>query len=379
MKRLLLVTTSYPDQNEGAAAAGSFVADFAAELVRQDVAVTVVAPARAASVVSEQGVDVRRFAVPWLPLSTLSPMRPAHWAPIVRTLMAGQRAVDRACADRCFDHILALWALPSGAWAKRTGQRLGIPYSTWALGSDIWSLGRLPVVRGYLSRVLRSAYRRFADGYALGRDVTRLSGKECLFLPSTRTLSVPARQRPLAEAPPYRFGFLGRWHPNKGIDLLLEALNLLDESDWARIESVRIAGGGPLEGQVSECVGQLRSQGRPVELGGYLNREEATRFLQEIDYLIIPSRIESIPVVFSDAMQVGTPVIATPVGDLPELLSQYECGLQLEAVNAEKIVKGIRRSLNSESADLIKGTASAAADFRLDQAVRRLKKQADLE
>jgi hypothetical protein len=53
MKRLLLVTTSYPDQNEGAAA-GSFVADFAAELVRQDVAVTVVAPARAASVVSEQ-------------------------------------------------------------------------------------------------------------------------------------------------------------------------------------------------------------------------------------------------------------------------------------------------------------------------------------
>ncbi len=374
MKRLLMVTTSYPDHSEGAAAAGSFVADFAAELVRQDVAVTLIAPANVATFADEQGVQVHRFAVPHLPLSTLNPARPTHWSSIARTLLAGQKAVNEACANQAFDHILALWALPSGEWARRASQRFGIPYSTWALGSDIWSLGRIPLVRQLLAHVLRTARIRFADGYQLGRDVTQISGKACVFLPSTRILPARPRQRPVASEPPYRLGFLGRWHQNKGIDLLLDALALLEAQDWARIESIRIAGGGPLQADVTRLVGALQQAGRPIELSGYLDREAATDFLQSIDYLIIPSRIESIPVVFSDAMQVGTPVIASPVGDLPQLLDEHDCGLTLEAVNAKAFASGIRQALAIGAASFLEGTARASGQFEVSHAVRTLKR-----
>ncbi len=53
------------------------------------------------------------------------------------------------------------------------------------------------------------------------------------------------RTRDIALRAPYRLAFLGRWHPNKGTDLLLDALHQLRDEDWHRIEAVRIAGGAP--------------------------------------------------------------------------------------------------------------------------------------
>nr|WP_245232721.1 glycosyltransferase [Thiorhodococcus minor] len=370
---MLIVTTSYPERDEGAAAAGSFVADFALEAARQSIEVAVVAPAAESSEMREGEVWVHRFAVPHLPLSTLQVTRPLHWRHIARTLQAGQATVNRVCAQRGPDHILALWALPSGAWAQRAGARYEIPYSTWALGSDIWTLGRIPGVRQVLSRVLRAAQVRFADGYQLAEDVTRISGRPCAFLPSTRLLPPRERTRPLAERPPYRLGFLGRWHPNKGVDLLLDALTLLEDSDWALIESLQIAGGGPLEAEVLRRAGALQTAGRPVRLSGYLDRMEATAFLQSLDYLIIPSRIESIPVLFSDAMQAGTPVIASPVGDLPELLRQQTCGIALAGVDPPSLLQGIRQALATKPGRYRVGMAQAGARFDLNQAVQSLK------
>lgn len=318
MKRILLVTTSYPGHH-GEATAGVFIPDFAQAMVGAGVAVDLVAPASADDEGDEDGIWVKRFTVPRLPLSLLNPMSLGDWAAIVSTLKRGLEMVTEVAARRRPDHILALWVLPSGDWAMRAGSRLGIPYSTWALGSDIWSLGHLPLVRQHLGRVLRHAKRRFADGYQLADDVAQISGCDCNFLPTSRCFG-PAGDRMASAAPPYRMVFLGRWHPNKGIDLLLDALAMLNNDDWSRIETVKLYGGGPLDCAVLEGVARLQRAGRPVEAGGYLDLRDAKALFEWGDFVLIPSRIESIPVVFSDAMQARRPVIATPVGDLPKLV-----------------------------------------------------------
>ncbi|OZB57548.1 MAG: hypothetical protein B7X35_00940, partial [Halothiobacillus sp. 14-56-357] len=71
--KLLIVTTSYPDDSDGAAAAGVFVRDFALALVEQGHQVTVIAPSQTSRTKIEAGVRVQRFAVPKLPLSLLKP------------------------------------------------------------------------------------------------------------------------------------------------------------------------------------------------------------------------------------------------------------------------------------------------------------------
>lgn len=340
VNRLLLVTSSYPGTGEGEAAAGSFVADFAAAL-SSHCRVGVVCPGRSSSS-TQQGpaLTIHRFAVPRLPLSLLSAGRLADWPAIASTLRAGQAAVTHACEQECPDHILALWALPCGEWARRSG----VPYTIWALGSDIWTLGRLPLVRQALRHVLRRATHRFADGLQLADDVEQLSGRPCAFLASSRRL--PRREKTArAVDGPLKLAFLGRWHVNKGVDLLLDALGQLDEATWTRIESVRIAGGGPLETTVRQGCATLRAAGRPVHDEGYLDRDAAADLLAWADRLLLPSRIESIPVVYSDALQAGCPLVGMPVGDLPRLLQEDRSGWLAEAVTASAFAAAIRHSV----------------------------------
>lgn len=370
MNHLLLITTSYPDESEGAAAAGTFVHDFAHAL-SSVASVTVVAPSDTASVSQERQVKVRRFAVPRQPLSLLSPANPAHWPAIVATLRAGGQAVRQACAETPVAHIFALWALPSGYWALQASRRFGIPYSIWALGSDIWTLGKIPLVRGMLRRVLRDAAHRYADGLALAADVERIGGKPCAFLPSGRVLA-DGRVKILRDRPPYRLAFLGRWHPNKGIDLLAQALALLGDEDWQHIEAIRIHGGGPLASQVQAQTAPLIQAGWPLTVGDYLDREGARDLLDWADYVVIPSRIESIPVIFSDAMQMRCPVIAMPVGDLPPLLAEHRCGVLAPTVTAAGFAQALRQALTAAPADFATGLDTAASAFDVAATARDL-------
>lgn len=368
---LLIVTTSYPDQSDGSEAAGAFVADLAAKL-SESMPVRVVAPGRAPGWSDPgQGVRVIRFASPGKPLSLLSPMRPGDWRDIWRTLASLRRQTLAADDDGRIKHVLALWVLPSGWAARVLAKRSGIPYSVWALGSDIWSLGRLPLVRAVLARVIAGAQERFADGLQLADDAGAIARKPFEFLPSTRQLASRG-PRARTEAP-FRLLFLGRWHPNKGIDLLMDALELLRAPDWSLIREVHVAGGGPLENLVRERVAALQRDGRPVRLSGYLDTASASAAIAEAQWLLIPSRIESIPLVFSDAMKLGCPVVSMPVGDLRPLIeSEPRCGVVASEVSGPAFARAISQALHAQPGAYDDGVASAAERFDLDSIACRI-------
>ena len=366
---LVLVTTSFPIAADGSEAAGSFVGDFALELARS-VPIRVVAPGNSSAHERwSQGVDVFRYEAPAKPLSTLT-IR--HLADIGRVLRAGASATREAVHSGPAHHVLALWALPSGDWARRATRGTRIPYSVWTLGSDIWTLGRIPVLRGYLRGVLRNAHACFSDGVKLAEDTRRIGGRDVTFLPSTRRVE-GKRSTALKLEPPYRLLFLGRWHRNKGVDLLLDAFDLLDRRDWKRIEEVEICGGGPMEPMVKARVELLRSQGRPVCVRGYLDKAAAEQAILRADYLLIPSRIESIPVVFSDAMKLGCPVVCMPTGDLPDLVAAESCcGMMADSISAEGFARALSEALGRSAATFSQGVAICAARFDLATAARRV-------
>lgn len=312
---------------DGSEAAGSFVADWA-EALAQHIPVKIVAPGSDSTHerVSHQ-LEIFRFKAPTKPLSTLRIWHPRDFWQIYKVLRHGLSATQKAVESGPIQHILALWALPSGHWARRISRRYQIPYSVWTLGSDIWSLGRIPLLRSYLKKILQDATACYSDGLQLAQDTQNIAGRAVSFLPSTRA-TLRQRVQPLSQNPPYRLLFLGRWHPNKGIDLLLEALSQLPEVTWSRILEITIAGGGPLAAKVQAAVAELQAHGRPIVLRGFLNKPQAEEAILSADYLLIPSRIESIPVVFSDAVKLGCPVLATPVGDLPRLIQNApNCGM----------------------------------------------------
>lgn len=366
---LVVVTSSFPIRGDGSEAAGSFVADLVEELAKH-MKVRVVAPgAQAEREQWANRVEVIRYAAPSRPLSTLKPWRPADLRWIVRVLRGGL-AATRLAAAQDTRHVFALWGLPCGEWARRVALERGIDYSVWLLGSDVWSLGRVPVLRAMLARVIRQAKHAYADGYQLAEDARRIGGVAVEFLPSARRIDLIDPPPPRAQ-PPYRLLFLGRWHRNKGVDLLLDALALLNEDDWKRIECVEIQGGGPLESLVRERVSALRAQGRPVVLGGFLGKPEAEAAIVRADWVLITSRVESIPVIFSDAMKLGRPVIATPVGDLRRLLKSA-CGILCNAVNAPAIAEALQAAISINARVDPQTMVAHAETFSLDAITTKL-------
>jgi glycosyltransferase involved in cell wall biosynthesis len=360
---LVLVTTSYPIAGDGSEAAGGFVQDLAEEVARL-LPVRVVAPGPRTEIeAGARGVTVHRYAAPSQPMSTLKPWRPADMAAIAGVMRSGLATTRAAVNAAPTTRIVALWALPSGHWARRVAAESRIPYDIWTLGSDIWSLGRIPLVRMWLRRVLSSADRCYSDGIQLAADTQAIAARPVEFLPSTRRIT-RHREQPPRDRPPYRLLFLGRWHPNKGIDLLLDALAMLSDDDWSRIESVTIHGGGPMEPLVRERVSTLQSAGRPVKLGGFLDKPAAEQAICEADWLLIPSRIESIPVVFSDAMKLGCPVVAMPVGDLPTLIAEGP-GVTSGTVAADAFGQSLRQVLDRSARAHSRALADMAARFNL--------------
>jgi glycosyltransferase involved in cell wall biosynthesis len=365
---LVLITTSYPIGGDGSEAAGSFVGDLVAELA-ESCPVRIVAPGKQSALETPASrIEVYRFAAPERPLSLLKPWVPRDLCWIARVLRGGL-AMTRA-ATRESAGILALWGLPCGEWARRVARERHMSYSVWMLGSDVWTLGRVPLLRGRLARVIREAAHAYADGLKLADDAGTISGSKVEFLPSTRAIDVEAP--PVRASPPYRLLFLGRWHPNKGIDLLLDALALLEDAHWRNIERVCICGGGPLERDVQEKAARLREMHRPVSVGGYLDKPAAVRAILEADYLVLPSRIESIPVVFSDAMKLRRPVIATPVGDLPALFAKAEYGVLAAGVSAAAIADSIRAATGTSPGGFAVALREHAARFDLGTIARRI-------
>jgi len=371
MPRILLITTSYPLTMDGSEAAGSFVKDFVSTLSQQCSVAVSYPSTESISNDIEENVLHYPFLVPTLPLSLLSPANPVNWLSIVKTFYSGWKSVEKAILQFNPDHILALWALPSGYWAKRAKECYGIPYSTWSLGSDIWTLEKIPVIKSLLRTVLKDASFCFADGYHLRDDVARIADRKVAFLPSSRILPI-TRNKKLRENPPYNLAFLGRWHTNKGVDTLLDALNLLEEEDWDKINKFRIAGGGPLESLVKKQVEKLQQAGRPVRLSGFLNTQEAAELLSWADYLVIPSKIESIPVVFSDALQTNTPMAVTPVGDFPDIFDKIAPGVIAENITKNGLVKAIRILLQTSPLDYSDNMSEMLNIFDMNNIVNSL-------
>jgi len=370
MFRLGLLTHNFPLRPDGASDAGSFVSDLAGMLQGPDCQVSVFCQTLGQTIQPPENIRIRQF--PWSgqnqKLGDLKWTRPDHLGNLVSYLKNGREGVLKFVKDFDIQHCLALWVIPSGYFANYANRKLGIPYTVWALGSDINKYYRFGF-RGMIRGVLNRADHILADGPELVVKIDALLGKKrCKFLASSRTL-VDGEPVAVGPKPGCRFLFVGRLERVKGIDLLIRAFEKL--AGGGSEATLEIIGTGSLQNEMGDYVLGHHLEHRIRFLGGVSN-EELKRAYRRSDCLLIPSRSESLPLVFSEAAQFGLPVIAADVGDLRHFVEHYRAGVVVAAEDVDALARAMESFLDGRMNWSMDGVSLAAKELSLAGSVERL-------
>lgn len=122
--------------------------------------------------------------------------------------------------------------------------------------------------------------------------------------------------------------YFGRYSEEKGIGTLLRVCSKLPEIPFV------FAGGGPLENKLSVY--------ENITNAGFLHGEQLRQTVEKAKFVVFPSEwYENCPFTVMESQWYGTPVIASRIGGVPELVEDGQTGELFEAGNAEELKEKI--------------------------------------
>lgn len=193
-----------------------------------------------------------------------------------------------------------------------------------------------------MARMLRTNWRRgiyedFIDVFvALTEFAAARFAREGL--PNDRIVVNPNFVDSTASASPGGGGyaiFVARLSQEKGVGLLLRA--------WRELRDIplKVVGDGPLFEQVRNAA---QAEGLPIEFLGMRPREEAIELIGGAELQVIASEcFEGFPLVAVESYARGTPVVASSIGGLTELVIDGETGLRFKAGDPVALASQVRR------------------------------------
>jgi len=136
--------------------------------------------------------------------------------------------------------------------------------------------------------------------------------------------------------------FLGMVWKEKGIGELLEALSLplISGANWR----LTIAG----IGDISHYQGRARQLGIADRIAfvGWTDGSATQRLLERADILVLPSHFECFPMVVIEGMAYGLAIVVTPVGSVPEAITDGETGLLVPVGDSASLARAMMRLID---------------------------------
>jgi glycosyltransferase involved in cell wall biosynthesis len=138
-----------------------------------------------------------------------------------------------------------------------------------------------------------------------------------------------------------RFGFIGTILPAKGLHILIEAFNKIRH----RNPELRVYGKlSPYRGFESypRFIKKL-ARGNNIRFMGQFHNRDVAGIFSGLDILVVPSIwYENSPLVIQEALMARTPVIASEIGGIPELIKDGYNGLLFQKGNVNQLYNRLR-------------------------------------
>lgn len=169
---------------------------------------------------------------------------------------------------------------------------------------------------------------------------------------------------------PSRVLFVGSWIERKGVDVLARALELVVRA-LPEVEVVlagTMIGEGPVRDALSPAV---RSRTKIMNLAG---DRELTELYRTATLLLLPSRVEGLPISMLEAMACGCPPLAAANSGMLDVIEPGENGWLEVSFDPERWARRILELLQrpDELARASAGARACAEDFRIEAVARRV-------
>lgn len=258
------------------------------------------------------------------------------------------------------DIIHAHVGYPGGYIAKQLSEMRKIPY---VITEQMSPFPHNSFIRidGSLDEKLNSAYagssRNIAISEALVNQMKKFGIQRITKIPNLVDDTLFQSNFSNKENLPFTFFTLGRMVPQKGFDILLHAFSKLKKS-----AILKIGGDGQYLSFYKNLAGELQIENK-IEWLGELNRNQALHEFRNCDAFVLPSRHESMGVVFAEAMACGKPVIGTVCGGPEEFINNTN-GYLIESENENMLIEAMENMIqNHDRFDAVQIKKQCADQF----------------
>ena len=156
------------------------------------------------------------------------------------------------------------------------------------------------------------------------------------------TLRDEARDRFSLKKTDFAILFVGRIERTKGPGRLINCIPLLNKTKWTC--HMFFAGEGSYKSTL-DCKFKAMHCSKNVTFLGHVDHEELLAYYNMADVLVLPSDTEGVPMVILEALACGTPVVASNVGGIPDLIRNEVNGTILNDLTPDTIVSAITNIL----------------------------------
>jgi len=232
--------------------------------------------------------------------------------------------------DWHIDAVNCHWIFPDGAAVRKICAELGIPVMLTPLGTDLNRYAEFPLRR----QVIKSALRKSDKVSVLNREMfgkclnLGVSKERLAIIPNGVDLEEffildrkAARAGLGVAADSQTILFVGTLVPVKGVEILLRAFDLMRRKRRTGSLELFIVGAGHLGDSLKKLSAKLGWDGA-IHFVGPVMHSDLVHWLNAADCLCLPSLTEGHPNVMMEALACGTPIVASPVGSVPDFVTE---------------------------------------------------------
>jgi glycosyltransferase involved in cell wall biosynthesis len=255
-------------------------------------------------------------------------------------LLASSIRYDRALASHLRANpsiglLHAHFGLPDALVVHRQAERAGLPFVVTLHGDDAFKvLPRRDWIGGAVRRAVTAASAVICVSDAMARAVSTTVDVEPIVIPNGYDDGLFKRselERSLGLL------FVGNLVPTKNLPMLLRS--------YARVRSdigmpLTIVGDGPLRASLAASAASL-GVADSVRFLGVQGRRQVADLMARAAALVLPSLSEGWGVVVAEALASGTPVVASRVGGVPEILASDDGGILVPPADEDALAAAL--------------------------------------